>query len=85
MDKLTGHGTENHKRRRKTVVLCVTVTKELREEIEAAVASGIAGGRYRPVVESLQLFHAAGSIFDHVLLGPDVAQRIEAMVSDVAD
>ncbi|MCL6552784.1 MAG: DUF1464 family protein [Firmicutes bacterium] len=51
----------------------------------AMMASGIAGGRYRPVVESLQLFHAAGSIFDHVLLGPDVAQRIEAMVSDVAD
>lgn len=46
----------------------------------AMMASSIAGGRYTAVAESLRLFEAQGSIFDHVLLGPDVVRKIETMV-----
>lgn len=42
MSRWAGHETENSKQHRKTTHLCVTVTKELRDEIEKAVASGLA-------------------------------------------
>ncbi len=42
----------------------------------AIIANGIAGGKYRGLVENLEVFDSSGTIFDHITLGENVKREI---------
>ncbi len=60
----------------------VRVVRSLGRETKAAaygaavLASGIVGGRYKPVFDSLGLRDSRGSIFDHILLSGGIREKI---------
>ncbi len=42
----------------------------------AILANGIAGGKYRKLVENLGVFESSGTIFDHIMLGDEVKEKV---------
>jgi len=53
-------------------------TKVAKEGAEGAtvLANGIAGGKYKGLVENLGIFESSGTIFDYLTLGDDVKEKI---------
>ena len=42
----------------------------------AILANGIAGGKYRELIENLGVFDSSGTIFDYLTLGDNVKEKI---------
>ncbi|MDP6641193.1 MAG: DUF1464 family protein [Nitrososphaerales archaeon] len=59
-----------------------TVKKQSANVKEAAqgsaiLANGIAGGKYKPIVENLKIFESEGTIFDHIYLDKSIVEKIK--------